>query len=103
MILPVAAFLLAVGVLAFAGGHVLGYKGIAVIGGVLVFAVGVMMLGGTGLEKKTGERTVQVDENTTTVSYEYQPVNTPTTLSFGFLFSVLGGALTLHALNEELG
>jgi hypothetical protein len=103
MILTVAGFLILVGGAAFAGGILGGYKGIATIGGVLVFLVGVMALGGPGLEKRVGEDRVQVDSNTTQVQYEYSRVSTPTTLSFGFLFSMLGGAMTLHAMAEEAG
>lgn len=107
MILKVAAFLLAVGFTAFIVGTIFGYKGVTVIGAMLVFVVGVLALsGGTGpggLEYKSGVQKVETDSNTTDVTHQYQRVETPSQLSFGFLFSLLGGALVLQGMNQEVG
>lgn len=98
MILTVAALLFLGGMALFVLGNVMGYHGIAVIGGVIVFGVGVMALG-DGLEVESGEVQTSTN-NTTVVETQYSPVNTPQHLSLGFLVSLAGGVLVLRSLNE---
>lgn len=118
MILPVAAFLSALGLGAWVIGHYHSYFGIAVIGAVLVVGVGAgVMLGGLEVHTATAET---IDRNATTVindtttdttenltatataqrTQQYQSVNTQTTFPLGVLITLLGGTMTLRALDE---
>lgn len=98
MILTVGAALTLFGFLAFIVGSVLDMQGVATIGGVIVFGVGLMA--SDGIQHKAGETKVQVDESTTRVEPVYRPIDTPQNLSLSLLVMLAGGAMTLRAIGE---
>jgi hypothetical protein len=103
MILSTAAFLTLVGFLAWIVGAIFGHQEVAVIGATIVLGVGAMIVGGGGLEQKTGERVTQTSNNTTVTEFQYQKVDTPTQLPLGLLLVLLGGVLTIHGVNDVGG
>jgi hypothetical protein len=101
MLITTAAFLTTVGFVCSLFGYVTQHYEIAVIGGVLILGVGGVVAGaGGGLETKTGETEIQVDNTTTTTENEYSPVETPTKLPLGSLVMILGGAIVLRSFND---
>jgi len=100
MLLTTAAFLTAVGFLAFVGGQLGNYPEIAVIGAVLVVGVGAA-IADSGLERQTGVvETTNETTNTTVKEFQYQQVPLPTNLPLGSLMAILGGVGVLRALNN---
>lgn len=99
LVLTVAGFLTTVGFVAWILGYLFNLTGVAVIGGVLVFGVGVMVTS-DGLAYKTGETHVAGNDNVTEIENEYQNVQTPTRMPLGILVMLLGGALVLHSIEN---
>jgi len=79
----------------------LGYKGIATIGAVVVVGVGIGVLD-TGLEQRAGTIEENVNSTTTEISVQTTPVPLTSSFPIGFLWSLLGGVLTLQALGYEI-
>jgi len=119
MLLTTAAFLSILGLVAWVLGHVYSYQGIATLGAVLVVGVGAAVMVG-GLEIPAGEERIETttvntteaataDGNVTnvtgsqTTTAEVQTVHEPigTTSSFptGLVITLLGGVMTLRAVD----
>ncbi len=99
MILTAAVFLTALGFVTFVVGNLLGYQEIALIGGVLIFGVG-FAVSVDGVSVESGEVKTEVDNSTIEVEHQYQQMNTPDSLPVGLLVMLVGGTLSLRALNE---
>ena len=117
MLLTTAAFLSILGFLAWVLGHVYSYQGIATLGAVLVVGVGAAVMVG-GLETPAGEERVQIDTNTTNttttdgtttsvttteqtateVQTTYEPIGTTSSFPTGLVVTLLGGVMTLRAV-----
>lgn len=97
MILTTAAFLSAIGFIAFVLGHVYGYQGIATIGAVLIVGVGTAVMVG-GLDVESGEQRVEVDNTTTEIQTTYDPIGTTSSFPLGLVLTLLGGVMTLRAV-----
>lgn len=100
MLLVPALTLSAFGLVVWALGLQMGYKGIAVIGAVLVVGVGVGVLD-TGLQQKAGTVENSVNSSTTEISVQREPVPLTATFNVGFMWTLLGGALALQALSYK--
>ncbi len=99
MILTVASALTTLGFATWILGSIFEYHGVATVGAVIIVGVGAMV-SNEGLEVKTGEVQNQIDNSTTEVENQYQPISTPAHLSLGVIVMLLGGTLFLRALNE---
>ena len=97
MLLTTAAFLSILGFLAWVLGHVYSYQGIATLGAVLMVGVGAAVMVG-GLETAAGEERVQIDANTTAVTTTYEPIGTTSSFPTGLVVTLLGGVMTLRAV-----
>lgn len=100
MLLVPALTLSAFGLLVWALGLQMGYKGIAVIGAVLVVGVGVGILDG-GLQQEAGTVENSVNSSTTEISVQKEPVPLSSAFNLGFVWTLLGGVLALQALSYE--
>lgn len=112
MLLEVAGALTALGFAVWIVGMLLGYQGVAVLGGVLVLGVGAQVtVDPAGLEVRAGET---VEKNYETVGNETVVANTtstvttesvplPTRLPLGVLLMLLGGTGVLRGLDPEDG
>lgn len=98
MILTVGVALTLFGFLAFIVGNLLDMQGMATIGGVIVFGVGLMA--SDGIQVKSGEKKVQVDNSTTRIKNTYRTVDMPQNLSFSLLVMLAGAGMTLRALGD---
>lgn len=103
MILQTATVLALIGFATWLIGLLLDYRGVAVIGAVIVVGVGAAVTEDGGLTQKTGEIETTAPDNTTEVEYQYEPVETPGQLNLGVLIMLLGGVLVLHGLNDAGG
>jgi hypothetical protein len=109
MILHVFLALTGFGVVVWILGTVFEWRGIAVIGAVIVVAAGGMVMQ-TGLEYRSGQVTdndVAINESTnstyvesTDVRYTYAPVPLPQKLGLGTLVMLVGGVGVLRSLNN---
>ena len=118
MLLTTAAFLSILGFLAWVLGHVYSYQGIATLGAVLVVGVGAAVMVG-GLETPVGEERVETTEVNTTelttsdgnvtnvtgaetttaeVTTVYEPIGTTSSFPTGLVLTLLGGVMTLRAV-----
>lgn len=96
-----SVFLTTIGMAAWVAGLVLGYPGIATIGGVMVVGVGGAVMV-DGLEVRDGQTEALDDAtNTTTVDWQYEEVQTVTSFPLGAVLCLLGGAQTLRSLDES--
>jgi hypothetical protein len=100
MLLVPALALSAFGLLVWAIGLQMGYKGIAVIGAVLVVGVGVAVLD-SGLQQRAGTVENSVNSSTTEISVQTEPVPLTSAFNTGLIWSLLGGVLVLQALSYE--
>ena len=99
MILTAAVFLTALGFVTFVVGNLLGYQEIALIGAILIFGVG-FAVSVDGVSYQSGEVRTEVDNSTVQVEQQYQEMNTPDSLPVGTLVMLVGGTLSLRAMNE---
>jgi len=97
VILSTAAFLSALGFVAFLVGHVYGYQGIATIGAVLVVGLGAGVMVG-GLDVAAGEERVEVNSTTTEIETVYDPIGTTSSFPLGLVLTLLGGVMTMRTL-----
>jgi hypothetical protein len=118
MLLTTAAFLSILGFTAWVLGHVYSYQGIATLGAVLMVGVGAAVMVG-GLETPAGEERVETtDVNTTEltnadgnvtnvtasetttaeVTTVYEPIGTTSSFPTGLVLTLLGGVMTLRAV-----
>jgi len=100
MLLIPALAITALGLLIWVAGLQMGYKGIAVIGAVLVVGVGATVLTG-GLQREAGTTEEQINNSTTTISVQKEPVQLISSFDAGLVLSLLGGAMTLQGLSFE--
>lgn len=100
MLLVPALALSLFGLVVWGVGLQMGYKGIAVIGAVLVVGVGVSVLD-TGLQQRAGTIEHNVNSSTTEVSVQNEPVPLTSAFNTGLIWSLLGGVLVLQALSFE--
>jgi len=100
MLLTPALAISALGLLIWAVGLRMGFKGIAVIGAVLVVGVGATVLT-TGLQHEAGKTEEQINSSTTTISVQTEPVQLISSFDAGLVLSLLGGAMTLQGLSFE--
>lgn len=102
MILSTAVFLTGLGVVVWALAEVFSYRGIAVLGAVLVVGVGTAVMVG-GLEYQAGETQIETDGgNTTEIEYEYQEIGTTSSFPTGMILTLLGGTMMLRSIDPEL-
>ena len=97
MLLTTAAFLSILGLTAWVLGHVYSYQGIATLGAVLVVGVGAAAMVG-GLETPAGEERVEIDDTTTEVTTTYEPIGTTSSFPTGLVLTLLGGVMTMRAV-----
>lgn len=102
IVLTTAAFLMAVGFALFIVGWLFGFRGIAVIGGVIVLGVGVMVTSG-GLQYKTGESETQLPSGDVVTTNQYSTTELPTHLSLGLLLMLAGAVFVFRGLYPEGG
>jgi len=100
MLLVPALALSVFGLLLWVAGLQLGYKGVAVIGAVIVVGVGVSILT-TGLQQRAGTIEESVNSSTTVISVQTEPVTLISSFSVGFIWSLLGSVLVLQGLAFE--
>jgi hypothetical protein len=99
MLLTVSAFLCLIGFVAWTLGIVLEFQGVAAIGAVLVVGVGAAAMV-DGLEVRDGQtESTNSTTNTTTISPDYQEVETMGSFPLGALFTLLGGVMVLRSMN----
>lgn len=70
------------------------------IGATLIVGVGAITIHDGGLQERAGELQTQTANNTTSIQYQYDTVDTPMNLNLGPLIVLLGGVLALHGLND---
>lgn len=97
MLITTAAFLSILGLVAWVLGHVYAYQGIATLGAVLMVGVGAGVMV-TGLEVEAGEERVEIDSQTTEVTTVYEPIETSSSFPTGLVLTLLGGVMTMRAL-----
>jgi hypothetical protein len=121
MILTTAAFLSALGFVTFLVGHLYSYQGIATIGAVLIVGLGAGVMVG-GLEVESGQQRVETANTTTdgervglttnattissvsetdamvSVTTTYEPIGTTSSFPLGVVLTLLGGVMTMRAL-----
>lgn len=102
IILTTAAFLMAAGIVLFILGWMFGFRGVAVIGGVLVLGVGVLVANG-GLQYKTGEIKVTKPSGDVEVINQYSSTELPTHLPLGLLLMIAGSVFVFRGIYPEGG
>lgn len=100
MILTVAAFLSALGLVTWVLGYYLRFTGMAVIGAVLLLGVGAMVMI-DGLEHSSGEIETQADDGTIERQTIYDQVDTGQSFPLGALLTILAGVLVMRSLNQQ--
>lgn len=99
MILSTAAFLCAIGFVAWILGTLFNQTEIAVIGGVLILGVGAM--GATdGFQHRAGQIESTNADNETITEFQYERIDQTTNFSAGGLIMLLGGLGIIRALNR---
>jgi len=94
-----AAFLCALGFTSWALGTVFQYRGIAVLGAVLIVGVGASAAV-DGLQHQVGKTQEQVAYDTTDVSYQYDDIQTPDHFPLGPVIMLLGSVALFQSINE---
>lgn len=102
MILTTAAFFSALGLAVWLLGELRDYRGIAVIGAILLIGVGSAAMIG-GLEVQTGEIATELNNSTVETEHQYSPIGTTTSFPTGMVLTLLGGAMALRSLDPEVG
>lgn len=100
MILTVAAFLSALGLVTWVIGFYLRFTGMAVIGAVLLLGVGAMVMI-DGLEHEAGEIETEDADGTVERQTMYDPVETGQSFPLGALLTILAGVLVMRSLNQQ--
>lgn len=100
MILTVAAFLSAFGLIVWAVGYYLQFTGMAALGALLVLGVGSMVMI-DGLEHEAGEIETTAENGDVTRQTIYEPVETRESFSLGAIVTILSGVMLLRALNQQ--
>jgi len=89
------------GLAVWAIGLQMGYRGVAVLGGVLVVGVGTSILL-TGLEQQVGTVEQTVNSSHTIISMQTEPVTLISSFDAGLVWSLLGSVLVLQGINNEI-
>jgi hypothetical protein len=100
MMLVPALLLSIFGLAVWTAGIVLEYRGIAVLGGVVVVGVGTSILL-TGLEQQVGTVEQTVNSSHTIISAQTEPVTLISSFDAGLVWSLLGSVLTLQGIHSE--
>jgi len=101
MLLVPALALSAFGLAVWGLGLQMGYRGVAVLGGVIVVGVGTSILL-SGLQTQVGTIEETVNSSHTIISTQTKPVTLISSFDAGLVWSLLGSVLVLQGINYEI-